>query len=114
MTGRSVATPGVRDKSDDIEGKVPIDKEASDRYRANTMGAQYLHSDRLEIQVECWDLASRMQQPSNLDEMGLKRSPRFSECVRGWSGCSSPRTVLHESNPRVMQTMHAVSELGRD
>ena len=31
VTGRSVATPGVRDKLDDIEGEVPIGKEAADR-----------------------------------------------------------------------------------
>ena len=37
VTGRSVATPGVRDKLDDIEGEVPIGKEAADRY---TMCAQ--------------------------------------------------------------------------
>ena len=77
LTGRSVATPGVRDKLDDIEGEVPINKEASDRYRANTMCAQYLSSDRPEIQCECQDLARKMQQPSNLDEMGLKRLARF-------------------------------------
>ena len=53
VTGRSVATPGVRDKLDDIEGEVPIGKEAADRYRANTMRAQYLSIDRPEIQVEC-------------------------------------------------------------
>ena len=42
VTGRSVATLGVRDKLDDIEGDVPIDNEASDRYRAHTLRAQYL------------------------------------------------------------------------
>ena len=31
VTARSVATPGFRDKLDDIEGEVPIDKEAADR-----------------------------------------------------------------------------------
>ena len=77
MTGRSVTTPGVRDKLTDIEGEVPIDKEASDRYRANTMRAQYLSSDRSDVQIECRDLARKMQQPSNLDEMGLKRLARF-------------------------------------
>ena len=41
VTGRSVTTSGVRDKVADIEGEVPIDKEASDRYRANTMRAQF-------------------------------------------------------------------------
>ena len=51
VTGRSVATPGVRDKLTDIEGEVPIDKAPSDRYRANTMRAQYLSSDIPEIQV---------------------------------------------------------------
>ena len=54
---------------DDIEGEGPIDKEAADRYRANTMRAQHLSSDRPEIQVECRDLARKMQQTSNLDEM---------------------------------------------
>ena len=77
VTGRSVATPGVRDKLNDIEGEVPIDKEAADRYRGNTMRAQYLSSDRPEIQVECRDLARKMQQPPYLDEMGLKRLARF-------------------------------------
>ena len=75
--GVSVATPGVRGKSVDIEGEVPIGKEAADRYRANTMCAQYLSSNRPDIQVECRDLARKMQQPSDLDEMGLKRLARF-------------------------------------
>ena len=77
VTGRSVATPGIRDKADDIEGEVPIGKEAAGRYRTKTMRAQYLSSDRPETKVECRDLARKMQQPSNLDEMGLKRSARF-------------------------------------
>ena len=47
VTGRSVTTPGVRYKLDDTEWEVPIDEEAADRYRANTMRAQYLSSDRL-------------------------------------------------------------------
>ena len=79
MTSRSVATPGVRDELSDIEGEVPTDKEASDRYRANTMRAQNLSSDRPEVQVECRDVARKMQQPSNLDEMGLKMLARFLE-----------------------------------
>ena len=49
VTGQSVSTPGVRDRPNDIEGEVPISKEAADRYRANTMRAQYLSSDRPEI-----------------------------------------------------------------
>ena len=57
VTGRSVATRGVRDKLTDSEGEFPIDKEASDRYRANTMHAQYLSSDRPDTQIECCDLA---------------------------------------------------------
>ena len=65
MTGRSVTTPGVRDKLTDIEGEVLIDKEASDRYRANTMRAQHLSSDRSDVQIECRDLARKMQQPSD-------------------------------------------------
>ena len=70
VTGRSVETPGVRDKLDDIEGEVPTSKEAADRYRANTMRAQYLSTDRR-------DVARKMQQRSNMDEMGLKRLDRF-------------------------------------
>ena len=38
MTGRSVATPDVRDKADDMEGEVPIGKEEAGRYRAKKMG----------------------------------------------------------------------------
>ena len=49
MTGQSVTTPGVRDKLTDSEEEVPIDKEASDRYRANAMRAQYLSSVRPDI-----------------------------------------------------------------
>ena len=67
----------VRDRLDDIEGEVPISKEAADPHRANTMRAQYLSSDRPEIQVECPDLVRKLQQPSNLDEMGLKRLARY-------------------------------------
>ena len=37
VTDRSDATPGIRDKADDIEGEDPISMEAADRYRANTM-----------------------------------------------------------------------------
>ena len=77
MTGRSVSTSGVRDKPDDIEGEVSISQKAADRYRANTMRAQYLSSDRLEIQVNCRDLARKMQQPPNLDEVELKRLARY-------------------------------------
>ena len=69
VTGRSVTTPGGRDKLTDMEVAVPIDKEASDRYRAS--------SDTPDIQIECRDLARKMQQPLNLDEMGLKRLARF-------------------------------------
>ena len=61
----------------DIVGEVLVSKEAADRHRANTTRAQYLSSDRPQIQVECWDLARKMQHPSNLDEMGLKRLARF-------------------------------------
>ena len=46
VTSRSVSTPGIRDEADDIDGEVPIGKEVADRYRANTMRAQYLSSDR--------------------------------------------------------------------
>ena len=53
-----------------IEGEVPIDKEASNGFRANTMRAQFLSSDRTDVQFESRDLARKMQQPSNLDEMG--------------------------------------------
>ena len=77
VTSRSVTTPGVRGKLTDIEVEVPIDKEAPDRYRANTMRAQYLTSGRPDMQIECRDLARKMQQPSNLDEVGLKRLARF-------------------------------------
>ena len=77
VTGRSVTTLGVKDKLDDIEGENPIDKEAADRYRANTMRSQCLSGDRPEIQVECRDLARKLQQPSYLDEMGLESLARF-------------------------------------
>ena len=61
-----------------ITWEAPTEKKAADRCRANTMRAQYLSSDRLEIQVECRDLARKLQQPSsNLDEMGLKSLARF-------------------------------------
>ena len=69
VTRRSVTAPGEGDKLTDIEGEVPMDKEASDRYRSNTMCAQ---CDRPDVQIEC-DLARKMQQPSNLDDMGPRR-----------------------------------------
>ena len=73
VTRRSVTAPGEGDKLTDIEGEVPMDKEASDRCCSNTMCAQ---CDRPDIQIEC-DLARKMQQPSNLDDMGPKRLARF-------------------------------------
>ena len=56
VTGRSVTPPGVIDKFDDFEGE---------------------RSDRPEMQVECGELARKLEQPPNLDEMGLKRLARF-------------------------------------
>ena len=55
VTGRSVATPGVRDKLTDIEGEVPIDKEAADRYHANTMRAASVNEQNSRIlgQIRC-------------------------------------------------------------
>ena len=41
------------------------------------MRAQCLSSDRPDIQIECRDLARKMQQLSNLDEIGLKRLSRL-------------------------------------
>ena len=73
VKGRSAPTPGVKDRLDDIEGETPL----ADRYLANTTRAQYLSSDRREIQVEFRDLARKLQQPSNLDETGLKRLARY-------------------------------------
>ena len=69
VTGRSVTPPGVIDKLDDIEGEAPIDEESADC--ASTMRAQYLSSDRPKMQVECREEARKLQQPLNLDEMGL-------------------------------------------
>ena len=40
------------------------------------MQAQKISSDRLEIQVNCRDLARKMQQPPSLDEVELKRLAR--------------------------------------
>ena len=68
---------GIRGKAGDVEGKVPISKEAADRYLADTMRAQHLSTDRPEMQVECRGVARKMQQSSNLDETGLKRLAPF-------------------------------------
>ena len=114
VTGRSVATPGVRDMLDDIEGEAPIDKESADCYRANTMRAQYLSSDRLEIQVECRDLARKLQEPSNLNEIGMKRLARFlgvrPRLVSLFKWQKRGRSVAHESRFGVIQTTLVVSE----
>ena len=110
VTGRSVATDTRRQRPTDIEGEVPIDKEASVRYRANIMRAQYLSSDRPDMKSECWDLARKMQQPSNLYEMGLKRLARFLGVRLRLVWLFKWRIVLHESNPGVIRTMQAVSE----
>ena len=82
VTGRSVATLGVRDKSDDIEGGVPIDKEAADRYRANTMRAQYLSRDRPDIQFKWQKRVARIKSWCDTDRAGCIR-PRKSV-----SGCA--------------------------
>ena len=80
-------------KFTDIEGEVLVDKEASDRYRANTIRAQYLSSDRPGKQTECRDLTP--------DATAIEP-------------CSSSKNVSHDSNPGVIQTkQQAVSELGR-
>ena len=59
VTGRSVATPGVRDKLNFFGGEVPIDKEASDRYRMTMMRAQYLSSDRPNMLIERRDFGTQ-------------------------------------------------------
>ena len=41
------------------------------------MCAQYLSNDRPETQIECCDLTSFVQQPSNLNVMGLERLALF-------------------------------------
>ena len=70
------------------------------------MRAQYLSSDRPEIQVECRDLARKMQQPSNLDEMGMKKSvrvlgvrPRRGLVVQVAKACNTHR-ILVRHGPR--------------
>ena len=47
VTGRSVTTPGGRDKFTDKKGEVPIEKEASDRYRANTITRRCCYDGKL-------------------------------------------------------------------
>ena len=102
VTSRSLATPGVRDKLDDSEREVPIGKEAADRHRARTTRAQKISSDRLEIQVECQDLAHLMQ-----CRIWMKcELPRL-------VGCPSGKSVSHAQNPGAIRTMLAVSEPGR-
>ena len=73
VTGRSVTTPGVRDKLTDIEEEVPIDEEASDRYRANTMRAQDLSCDRPDIQIG----HARCNSRRTWMNLGLKKLARF-------------------------------------
>ena len=51
---------GITWEADPRHAELMIDKEASDRYRANTTRAQYLSSDTPDIQVECQDLPRRM------------------------------------------------------
>ena len=82
------------------------------------MRAHYLSSDRPEIQVECRDSARKLQQQSNLDEMGLKRLARYlgvrSRLVWFWW-----QNVSLVSNPGVtrimlLRTRKSVSSCARD
>ena len=77
-TGRSVTTPGVRDKLDDIQEE----GHRSTRSQLTVIARiRCVHSDspvtELRHRVACRDLARQLQQPSTLDEMGLKRLARF-------------------------------------
>ena len=51
VTGRSVSTPGGKDRLDDIEGDTPLGKEAADRNRVNTMRARISLATDLRYKV---------------------------------------------------------------
>ena len=77
VSSRKVTVPGVKDKIDDLEGEHLLDKADAEKYHANTMRAQYLSADRPEIQFKCRELAKQIKEPTNLDEMALKRLARY-------------------------------------
>ena len=85
VSGRNITTPGVKDKHEDVEEETLLDQHHAEKYRANTMRAQYLSVDRPEIQFKTRELAKRMKEPTNLDEMALKRLARFL--------CGKPRLI---------------------
>ena len=42
ISSKAVATPGVKDKADDIESENALGQTRAEKYRANTMRCQYL------------------------------------------------------------------------
>ena len=113
VTGRSVATPGVRDKLDDIEGEVPIGKEAADRIAPTPC----VHSISPVTDPKYRSTARTWHARCNNRRILMKCDSGdwlvFSECVRAWFGCSCGKSVSHAQNPGVTRTMLAVFEPGR-
>ena len=72
-------------------------------------GAQYLSSNRPQIQVECRDLARWRQQSSNLDGMGLKRLGRFLGVRPRLVWLFKWQSVSHVSNPGASRTLLVAS-----
>ena len=60
-----------KDRLDDIEGETPLGKEAADRYRANTMRAQYLSSDMIPtMRSTCTSVSSVITTCASVLETG--------------------------------------------
>ena len=67
----TVSTLGVKDRFDDIKGETPLGKEAADRYRANTMRAQYLSSDMIPtMRSTCTSVSSVITTCASVLETG--------------------------------------------
>ena len=74
--GKSVVTPGAKDKLDTDSDKA-IEGAQATLYRSLTMRLSYLAQDRPDIQFSCKELAKGMSSPTEGDWLKLKRLGRY-------------------------------------
>jgi hypothetical protein len=74
---KTVGTPGVRIKAEDLVKEEMLGKEEATMYRACVARANYLGQDRSDIQYAVKELCRRMSEPTMNDWIALKRLGRY-------------------------------------
>ena len=122
----TVATPGVRQSFAETEDDKPLDQKMVSPFRGAAARANYLASDRLDVQFSAKEICRWMSAPTSQAWSALKRLSRYLEGLprliylfrwqeieavdvytdTDWAGC--PRTRKSTSGGCVMLGRHAV------